>query len=212
MPHCSREKLAVKVKTYTCSWRSAHVARNFNSLFSSSLLRTVPHGRTISLISRFIAHYFFTLQPQNEYIEEHIKRHGRRLDYFELKSVFEISPQNSNLIHILGASVKPVQLINLLQLLRRLSVSKPSFFTLGNTPKRFNSERLSKPMTSGTSSKQILPLFQMVLCRRIYSIVRVKRTPRPSRVQSSRSARTRRLNTQYHYPRFGELLRMRCSK
>ncbi|KAJ2918031.1 hypothetical protein MD484_g2401, partial [Candolleomyces efflorescens] len=28
---------------------------------------------------------FSTTMPQNEYIEEHIKRHGRRLDYFEKK-------------------------------------------------------------------------------------------------------------------------------
>jgi hypothetical protein len=32
-------------------------------------------------------HQVLNSSSQNEYIEEHIKRHGRRLDYYERKSV-----------------------------------------------------------------------------------------------------------------------------
>ena len=50
------------------------------------------HGqsRVIASVSNTIAEtHIPSLQPQNEYIEEHIKRHGRRLDYFERKCVCE---------------------------------------------------------------------------------------------------------------------------
>jgi len=64
---------------------------------------------------------------QNEYIEEHIKRHGRQLDYYERKYAsfskrkFFVFLNDFNSSPTKDESGKPVWLINLLLSLRKRS-------------------------------------------------------------------------------------------
>lgn len=60
---------------------------------------------------------------QNEYIEEHIKRHGRRLDYYERKLVLVLYPVGTKTyFNFVGAKKRPGPFIDLQQRLKKPSV------------------------------------------------------------------------------------------
>ena len=88
----------------------------------TNIFNSLRYGLCVRMSFRGLLGY------QNEYIEEHIKRHGRQLDYYERKyasfskrKLSVLFLNDFNFFPTKDESGKPVWLINLLLSLRKRS-------------------------------------------------------------------------------------------